>query len=236
MKRIYWSTTVGTGQDEVVVRQVLGYGDAAVPGRIHRAARTARRWLGIVVNALETTERITADQALCFGSCFQFDPKLGSNREKFRGVQRAYLNISSGLARPFAVKVRDMNPGVAGHVRATVLGDAIRSAPGEIHVSRHRAGFGADEIATTLIHEAGHKFAFLRDFGREGYFAGTREPVNLPWQQAIFNADSYAEFARSMRLEDYTKKRARRYKRESTHAEDADLADAHLAILFGDND
>jgi hypothetical protein len=106
---------------------------------------------------------------------------------------------------------------------------------GEMHLAASIMRTG-DTAAVILIHEAGHKYANLRDHGWSGYFASDYtgyEDNNLSWQQCLVNADSYAVFAYLVANPALAKRRVPRLVRSAERAAaDRDDALAGLGNLF----
>jgi hypothetical protein len=141
-----------------------------------------------------------------FRFCFHTD----ANPANVSTVWSVLNTIRGALTRPFAVKVLKAGDGTCGYVTRYYTGcvqmisgtrnydasDNLIHSRGEIHISSSILNNG-DLTAVTLIHEAGHKFASLRDHGWAGYFSTDYkgyEENRLSWQQCMVNADSYAVF------------------------------------------
>jgi len=169
-------------------------------------------------------------------------------------VQSVLQTINLNLQRPFAVKVSNKDPSTLGYVTGYYAEcvergggvylfdqeDQVLRRQGEIHIYRGTLAKG-DVATVTLIHEAGHRFANLEDFGDDGYFSEDYSGLSsytLPWEKCMRNADSYAAFvyflanpkAASSRINAALQKRAdRAARRAGAGGDDAfDLTD-----LFG---
>jgi hypothetical protein len=204
MKRIYKTTTIRPNGVEVSVRQVLGRGQERVPTAIQEAAIKARQWLSA---ALLADPRTDSRVASIFRHCFLSD---GSSAD-VSTVKAVLTTLNNSLSRSYAVKVNTDNDGTLGYVKRSYDGrphlvngmnhfdsdgDQI-SRRGEIHVCLLAIDKGNDMATITLIHEAAHKFANLRDHGNRGYFDNNNRTYctgGLTHEEALLNADSYAVF------------------------------------------
>ena len=134
-------------------------------------------------------------------------------------VQRIRVGLTSA-----GLQIVDSNPNrggaASGYVRTTV-GEALRPGTdpatekpfvGRIHVRFATVNTGNTPVnqqmaAFTIVHEASHRFCGTRDWGYNGggsagYFAllalGPAAIPHLATDQALNNADSYAEFVMRM--------------------------------------
>lgn len=204
MKRIYKTTTIRPNGVEVSVRQVLGRGKERVPAMIMEAAVKARQWLMLAQSADPRTDSRVAS---IFRHCFRTQP----NSADISTVRSVLSTINGSLSRPYGVKVNTDDGSTLGYVKRSYSGrphlvngtlqydkdgDLI-TRRGEIHVCLLAVDTGADMAAITLIHEAGHKFANLRDHGDRGYFDGDNRTYSAPGLtrvEALYNADSHAVY------------------------------------------
>lgn len=234
MKRIYKTTTIRPNGVEVSVRQVLGRGKTQVPLAIQDAAVKARLWLS---TALIADPRMDSRAASIFRHCFR---TVGSSAD-VSTVRAVLTTINHSLSRPYGVKVNMDGEDTLGYVKRSYSGrphlvngmhhfdkdgDLITSR-GEIHVCLPAIDTGSDMATITLIHEAGHKFANLRDHGDKGYFDENNHTYmanGLDWKEALVNADSYAIYC-------YKVAKARGLIRRND--DDDDDISAGMAALFG---
>lgn len=103
---------------------------------------------------------------------------------------------AAGLGGSLAIEVessqplQDRLPG-QGQTRAYVYRNLLLGeGMGAIHLCPAFFGLGADEQASTMLHEATHRFAGTRDHA----YAGTAAYAALPAEAALENADTYATF------------------------------------------
>ena len=193
------------GSTKIKVRQVLLTGDRSAPQSIIAATLSARNWLQSVIpirpsNAYEDT----------IASIFRFFFHEEPTPERTNIVWTVLNLIRQGLEQPFAVKISNTNPRTLGYVKGYWAACSERDGQiymfdedknvmrrkGEIHLYRGMLQ-KTDITAITLIHEAGHRFANLKDFGNDGYFSedySGMESYTLPWGECMRNADSYAAF------------------------------------------
>ena len=204
MKKVYRTTKIRPNGVDVSVRQVLGRGQDRIPAIIGEAASKARQWMVLAIAADPRTDSRTKS---IFSHCFQHpgDSAAVSTVRATLGV------INNSLSRAYAVKVNTDDGSTFGYVKRSYTGrphlingmvqfdedgDAV-TRRGEIHVCLLAADQGSDMAAITLIHEAGHKFANLRDHGNRGYFDSNNKTFCAPgltWKEALWNADSYAVY------------------------------------------
>jgi hypothetical protein len=205
MVRIYGKDTVTVNGSKVIIRQVLFHGSKEVTRTVSDIVSSARAWMRMVLPEL----RGNPDPAILglFNTCFINPPdKVAA----MNVVKAGLTTISSFIGREFAVKVREDDDAhgyvkkyygtrvhlVGGVVQHDEDGDPI-SRRGEVHLSKDTVLDNPVLATITLIHEAGHKFANLRDFGDAGYFKddlSSYDDPGLTWPQACRNADSYAVF------------------------------------------
>lgn len=205
MPKIYATSEVMAGATRIKVRQVLLTGDASAPPAIVSAATAARSWLQTVI-PIRPSDTNDANIAPIFRFFFHAEPSL----ENTNIVWAVLHLIQQGLEQPFSVKISNSQPTTAGYVKQYWApcperdgqiymwneDDKTMRRKGEIHVYR---GILADTdlTAITLIHEAGHRFANLNDFGKAGYFQedySGMDQYDLEWSKCMRNADSYAAF------------------------------------------
>lgn len=196
---IYTTKEVNAGSVRVAVRQRLGHGGAIVPEQIAATVVSARLWLQLALAALRNGTPLTK---VCFQFCFHADPVP----EHIQVVENVLRTILRGLSQPLGIKIRDMHGEMSGYVRHVVIhgpahfrnGQVEWDAAddevqlGEIHLDRGMLSKG-DDAGRMLVHEAGHKFANLNDYGDHGYHYRFEE-TKLTWESAKSNADSYAVF------------------------------------------
>ncbi len=197
---IYTTKEVYAGNVRVAVRQRLGHGSAIVPEEVAAAVVSAQLWLQLALAALRNGTPLTK---VCFQFCFHADPVP----ERIQVVENVLRTILGGLSQPLGIKVRDMHGEMSGYVRRVVTHwgqphfahgqvewdeayDEVHL--GEIHLDRGMLLRG-DDAGRMLIHEAGHEFANLNDYGDHGYHYHFEE-TKLTWESAQSNADSYAVF------------------------------------------
>ena len=203
-KRIYKSKTINARGIPVEVRQVLGKGDSQVRQRMASIASAAKGWLTLTLP--ECKGKPTPGVAAAYKHCFLKEPdSAGMNT-----VRSVLSQVKLRLNSKYAVKVlsdddafgyvRSYYGGrvhmVNGVIQHDEDGDAI-SHQGEIHLDKATVLTDPLLATVTLIHEATHKFANLRDFGEQGYFKddfSRYRAAGLPWNNALRNADSYAVF------------------------------------------
>lgn len=204
-KKPYLTKDVIVGGTKISVRQVMGTGTDIAVQQVAAATATARNWLKTAIPLLPSwqyTEKITP----LFRFLFRTEP----NPVNTNIVWSVLQNISNSLNRPFAVKVSNRNPSTLGYVTGYYAEcvergggvylfdqeDQVLRRQGEIHIYRGTLAKG-DVATVTLIHEAGHRFANLEDFGDDGYFTEDYSGLGsytLPWDKCMRNADSYAAF------------------------------------------
>ena len=204
MKKIYRTTKIRPNGVEVSVRQVLGRGQDRIPAIIAEAATKARQWL---VSAVAADPRTDSRTKSIFSHCFQHP----GDSAAISTVRATLSTINSSLSRAYGVKVNADDGSTFGYVKRSYNGRPhmingmvqydedgdVVTRRGEIHVCLLATDTGSDMAAVTLIHEAGHKFANLRDHGDRGYFDGNNKTFCAPglkWQEALWNADSYAVY------------------------------------------
>lgn len=204
-KKPYTTTTVRVGGTKIDVRQVLLKGDKMAPQLVAAAVMNARAWLQEVIplrRSWQYDEKIKP----IFRFFFHTDP----TPENSNIVWTVLNNINRGLQGSFGIKISRNDPSTLGYVTGYYSECANRNGAiyhydeddgvlwrqGEIHMYRGMLSKG-DLSTVTLIHEGGHRFAGLEDFGDEGYFTedySGMESYTLPWQKCMRNADSYAAF------------------------------------------
>ena len=241
MGRIYKTTDIMAGGVRVSVRQVLGSGDSRIPQIIAAATVTAQHWLALVIPSRGSAQYKELIDPI-FRFCFHTD--AGSNNTNI--VFSVLQTIRSAISQPFGVKVIDMRGGTIGYVTRYYSGciqqagggyqydedDDVIHRRGEIHLRKGILGDG-DLTAVTLIHEAGHKFANLRDHGDAGYFKSNYqgyEDNTLSWQQCMYNADSYAVFTYLVANPALAKKRVPGLIRGARRAESQAAGDDYSSI------
>jgi len=239
-KRVYSTTEVDVGGTRIKVRQVLLQGKDIVPQQVAAATVSARMWFDLAMPRYLShagVARITPE----FRFCFHCDPEP----QYVNTVMSVLGTIRSALNRPFAVKVLDMNDGTLGYVSRRYSGcvqqvmgvqqfdkdDDLIHSRGEMHLARSVLKTG-DVAGVTLIHEAGHKFANLRDHGWRGYFDSQfngYEDNTLPAHECLYNADSYAVFVYLLANPELARRRIPSYIRAQNRA--AAAADDNLEGL-----
>ncbi|HEV2494029.1 MAG TPA: hypothetical protein VG204_13265 [Terriglobia bacterium] len=244
-KKVYVTKSVMAGGTKIEVRQVLGTSTDSAVQAVAAATVTARRWLQLAIPlrpSWQYNQQITP--------LFRFFFNADASPENVNIVWAVLQNINNGLQRPFAVKISNNNPSTLGYVTGYYAAcvnrdggiyqfdaeDQVLRRQGEIHIFRGILNKG-DLTTVTLVHEAGHRFANLEDFGDEGYFTedySGLDSYRLPWQQCMRNADSYAAFvyflANPALVELRLSKLAKRANRAAAAANDEDL---DLGSLFG---
>lgn len=204
-KKVYVTKSVIAGGTKIEVRQVLGTSTDGAVRSIAAATVTARKWLQLAIQSRSSWQH-NGKIARIFRFFFHADAKA----ENVNIVGAVLQNINRGIQAPFAVKVSNNDPNTLGYVTGYYAACAKRNGhiylydadnkvlwrQGEIHMFRGILNRG-DLAAVTLVHEAGHRFANLEDFGDEGYFTedySSLHTYTLPWQKCMRNADSYAAF------------------------------------------
>jgi hypothetical protein len=183
-----------------------------------------------------------------FRFCFHTNPLPENTNIVYSVLQ----TIDGALQASFGVKVIDMEGGTLGYVTRRYTGcvqqvggalqydkdDNLIHNRGEMHIAKSILQNG-DTLAVTLIHEAGHKYANLRDHGWRGYFStdyAGYEQNTLPWQQCMVNADSYAVFVYLMANPSLARQRVPGLVRGAQRAANAAAGDEALegvGNLFG---
>jgi hypothetical protein len=244
-KKAYVTQSVMVGGTKIEVRQVLGSSTDSAVQAIAAATVTARRWLQLAI-PLRSSWQYNRDIAPLFRFFFHTD----ASPENVNIVWSVLQNINRGLQLPFAVKVSNKNPSTLGYVTGYYAAcvnrnggvyqfdaeDGVLRRQGEIHLFRGILNKG-DLATVTLIHEAGHRFGNLEDFGDDGYFTEDYSDLNsykLPWQECMRNADSYAAFVYFLANPALVKLRlsklVERANRAAAAANDQDLG---IGSLFG---
>jgi hypothetical protein len=244
-KKPYVTKSVTAGGTTIEVRQVLGSSTDSAVQAIAAATVTARRWLQLVI-PLRFSWQYNQEIAPLFRFFFHAD----ASPENVNIVWSVLQNVNNGLQRPFAVKISNNNPSTLGYVTGYYAACANRKGriylydaeaqvlrrQGEIHMFRGILNNG-DLATVTLIHEAGHRFANLDDFGAEGYFTedySDLDSYKLPWQKCMRNSDSYAAFVYFLANPALVKLRltklAKRAERAAAAANDEDW---DIGSLFG---
>ena len=249
-KKLYSTKKVMAGGTQISVRQVVGTGTDIAVQQLAAATVTARQWLQLAIPLLPSwqyTEKITP----LFRLLFRTEPTPAN----MNIVMSVLQNINNGLQRPFAVKISNRDPSTLGYVTGYYAEcvergggiylfdqeDQVLRRQGEIHIYRGTLAKG-DVATVTLIHEAGHRFANLEDFGDDGYFTEDYSDLHtyiLSWEKCLRNADSYAAFvyflanpaAATMRITEALQKRADRAARRAAAAGVDDPL--NLGDLFG---
>lgn len=204
MKRVYKTTTINPGGSRIWVRQVLFYGNSAIPQQVAIAVQAARNWLS------QTIPELRHDMAPNIASSYQHCFRAAPTPEDISTVKSVLTTVFNKLSDDFGIKVREDDEAY-GYVRRymsgrvhfdsgvqfyTALGNPI-ARRGEIHIDRNTLLHSPRMSVVTLIHEASHKFANLRDHGDRGYFEADYsdyEAAGLTHEEALMNADSYAVF------------------------------------------
>lgn len=243
-KKVYVTKSINAGGTQIAVRQVLGSSTDIAVQAIGAAVVTARRWLQLVV-PLRSSWQYNQQIAPLFRFFFHTDAKA----ENLNIVWGVLQNINRGLQAPFAVKISNKNPSTLGYVTGYYAAcanrggiylydaeDEVLRRQGEIHIFRGILQKG-DLTTITLVHEAGHRFANLEDFGDEGYFTedySGLDSYTLPWQKCMRNADSYAAFVYFLANPALAKVRLTKLaERASRRAAGANAPDLDLSTLFG---
>ncbi len=205
MVRIYSKETINVGGAKVKVRQVLFHGSKKVVTAVQAIVSSAQAWIRMTLPEL----RGNADPKILtlFNACF-ISP---ADKSAAMNVVRSGLTtIGNFIGRDLGIKVREDNDAhgyvskyyggrvhlVGGVTQYDEDGDPI-ARRGEVHIGKDTVLNNPVLATITLIHEAGHKFANLRDFGDKGYFEDDLSGYDAPgltWQEALRNADSYAVF------------------------------------------
>jgi hypothetical protein len=205
MVRIYGKDTITVGGTKVIVRQVLFQGSKEVTKTVSDIVSSARAWIRATLPELRANPEFKVRRI--FDKCFILPSDTGT---AMNVVKSGLTTIASFINREFALKVREDDDAhgyvskryggrihlVGGVIQHDEDGDPI-SRRGEIHLSKSTVLENPVLATITLIHEAGHKFSNLRDFGDQGYFKDDLsfyEDPGLTWQQACRNADSCAVF------------------------------------------
>lgn len=244
-KKPYVTKSVTAGGTTIEVRQVLGTSTDSAVQAIAAATVTARRWLQLVI-PLRSSWQYNQEIA----PLFRFFFHANASPENVNIVWSVLQNVNNGLQRPFAVKISNNNPSTLGYVTGYYAAcanrrggiylydaeDQVLRRQGEIHMFRGILNKG-DPATVTLIHEAGHRFANLEDFGEEGYFTedySDLDSYKLPWQKCMRNADSYAAFVYFLANPALVKLRLTKLaKRANRAAAAANDEDWDIGSLFG---
>ena len=207
--RVYTTSTLRVGAFQLQVRQVLFHGASNVPQQVADILANARNWLrnAISVSTSGAGQPVKEAFELCF--------RTPLDATKVNTVKGVLCTIRAALEADLGIKIRSEGDAygyvnlhredrphlVMGVVQydqyaADFKTAAVAAPRGEIHL---RASDLSNKVFTTvtLLHEAGHKFANLRDHGMRGYFTNdlTRyREGQLTWQEALVNADSYAVY------------------------------------------
>lgn len=206
MKRVYTTSEIMVGATKLKVRQILFNADGRAPKELATVTLAARNWLQATI-PIRPSDAYEDKIAHLFRFFFHAEPVAENTT-----IVWSVLNlIRQGLERPFAVKISMSDPDTYGYVSGYPVAackqrsgkidhwdadEQVMRRQGEIHLYRDILG-KTDHAAVTLIHEAGHRFANLDDFGDEGYFYddfSDLDDYKLPWDKCMRNAASYASF------------------------------------------
>ncbi len=222
--RWYSETKILVGGTTLIVKQVKFHGSPAVVYQVKNSLQTARDWLRCVLPEIRTNNR-QAYLTDPLSECFKDPPDKAAALSTIKAVLTTIglelgrnlsikVRTSANDARPAAGYVRPYFKGpreeVGGMIHHTEKGQEIHRR-GDIHLDKSIVMTNLERAPVVLIHEAGHKFINLRDFGPRGYFnrdgKGFRAD-GLTWQEALQNADSYGWFVSKV-FRKKTQKRSR---------------------------
>ncbi len=214
MTRWYGDDRIRVGGTTITVKQVKFHGSSMVVQAVGRAVQTARDWLSAVIPEIRIrNQQPYVDQVLV--ECFKDPPDKSVAVSTIKAV---LSNVELELRKDLSIKVRDSandHRPAAGYVRPYLDGPRERVGGavfyddrgreihrrGDIHLDKSIVLMYRERAPVVLIHEAGHKFANLADFGPMGYFerdGSAYKQAGLVWQDALRNADSYAWFVQKV--------------------------------------
>jgi hypothetical protein len=216
MGRWYGSDSIKVGTATLYVRQIKFNGTKQVVDRMKPIFESARGWIAAVLPDLTGT--LQGGVRAAFDHCFISPPSFPA---AVNTVKAGLTTIRTHLDGTLGIKVLPASgmptQGTCGYVRNYFEGkgekvdglvqyrdrdphdmslDVEIKRKGEIHLRKEDVESNPVYAALTLVHEAGHKYANLRDMPK-GYFKKdcvTFQSPGLTWQDALRNADSYACF------------------------------------------